>query len=30
MIMRKEWIKKGYLEKFWIGVHLEEEENETF
>ena len=24
----KEWIMKGYLEKFWIDVHLEEEEKE--
>ena len=23
-----EWMKKGYLEKFWNGVHLEEEEKE--
>ena len=22
----KDWMKKGYLEKFWNGVHLEEEE----
>ena len=24
----KEWMKKGYLEKFWYGVHLEEGEEE--
>ena len=24
----KEWMKKGYLEKFWNGVPLEEEEEE--
>ena len=24
----KEWMKKGYLEKFWNGVHLGEEEEE--
>ena len=28
MAMWKEWMKKGYLEKFWNGVHLEETENE--
>ena len=24
----KEWMKKGSLEKFWKGVHLEDEEKE--
>ena len=29
MAMCEEWMKKGYLENFWNGVHLEEEEEEN-
>ena len=28
MTTYKEWIKKGSLENFWNGVHLEDEERE--
>ena len=28
MAMCKEWMKNGYLEKFWNGAHLEEQEKE--
>jgi hypothetical protein len=28
IVMCEEWMKKGYLNKLWNGVHLEEEEKE--
>ena len=28
MVTCEEWMKKGYLKKSWIGVHLEDKEEE--